>query len=53
VRVIYSGRLDAGEHRLSWDGRTDTGLDAGAGIFFTRVVVDGRTAGAVKITRVP
>ena len=53
VRVIYSGRLNAGEHRLSWDGRTDTGLDAGAGIFFTRVVVDGRAAGAVKITRVP
>ena len=53
VRVLYSGSMPAGEHALRWDGRTESGVDAGAGIFFTRVVVDGKNAGTSKITRVP
>ncbi len=53
VRVLYSGAMAPGEHALDWDGRTDAGADAGAGIFFTRVMVDGRNAGTVKLTRVP
>ena len=52
VRVLFSGRMAAGRHTLTWDGRGDGGRDAGAGIFFARVVVDGRTAGTAKITRI-
>ncbi len=52
VRVLADSALPAGEHVLDWDGRTDQGDDAGAGIFFVRVMVDGKTAGTAKLTRV-
>jgi hypothetical protein len=53
VQVLFSGRLSAGRHVLDWDGRTGTGADAGAGVFFVRVTVEGEPARAVKLTRVP
>jgi hypothetical protein len=53
VRSVFNGRLTSGRHFFDWDGRTGTGNVAGAGIYFMRVMVDGRGVGTVKITRIP
>ena len=37
VRTLVHGGLDAGEHRIVWDGRADDGTRAPAGIFFIRL----------------
>lgn len=37
VRTLHDGPLDAGDHRLSWDGRADDGKRPSAGIFFLRL----------------
>jgi len=36
------GRLDAGEHRLDWDGRTDSGSTATSGVYLVRLEAAGR-----------
>lgn len=46
VRRLYDGRLPAGEHGLSWDGTTNAGRPAPAGVYWMRLEVGGRTAGA-------
>jgi flagellar hook assembly protein FlgD len=33
VRTLHHGGLDAGAHRYAWDGRTDDGGRAPAGIY--------------------
>jgi len=42
VSVIYSGRRDGGDHRLSWDGRDARGHRVASGVYFVRM----RAAGA-------
>jgi hypothetical protein len=37
VRTLVHGGLDAGEHRIVWDGRADDGTRAPAGIFFMKL----------------
>ncbi|MFN8588146.1 MAG: family 16 glycosylhydrolase [Candidatus Eisenbacteria bacterium] len=37
VRDLESGRGVAGEHRVSWDGRTDAGTTAAPGVYLVRV----------------
>ncbi len=37
VRRLYSGRLNGGEHRMTWDGRNDNGLVAGSGVYIYRL----------------
>lgn len=37
VRTLQAGALGAGVHQLSWDGRTDRGGRAGAGVYFLRL----------------
>lgn len=37
VRELESGRGMAGEHTVSWDGRTDTGAAAAPGVYLVRV----------------
>jgi flagellar hook assembly protein FlgD len=34
VRTVTNRTLPAGEHRATWDGRTEDGSVAGAGIYF-------------------
>jgi len=51
VASIFRGKLAAGTHNLVWDGSTDGGRPAGAGIYFMRVIVDGEEAGTAKIVR--
>ena len=40
VRVLFDGRLDAGETRLRWDGRDDTGRPVASGTYFARLRTD-------------
>ncbi len=51
LRVLAEGVLGAGEHVLSWDGRDASGVDAGAGVFFVQVTIDGRPSAAGRIVR--
>jgi len=37
MRTLHNGRLPAGTHTVTWDGRTDSGLEAGRGVYFVRV----------------
>jgi outer membrane protein assembly factor BamB len=41
VRRLFDARLAGGEHEVRWDGRTDAGVDAGSGVYFYRLEVDG------------
>jgi len=36
VRLLAADRFAAGEHRLSWDGRADSGARLGSGLYFAR-----------------
>jgi hypothetical protein len=47
VRTLQEGSLSAGMHRLRWDGTDDRGATARAGVYFSRLSIDGRT-GATK-----
>jgi len=40
VTELASGRLPAGTHRLTWDGRDGTGREVASGIYFVRVEVE-------------
>ena len=44
VAVLARGELAAGENRWRWDGRTTSGSDAGAGVFWVRARVGARSA---------
>jgi hypothetical protein len=43
VAEVASGTFLAGDHRLSWNGQDSGGRDAGSGIFWMRLRVDGLT----------
>jgi hypothetical protein len=47
VRTLANGVRPAGTHTLAWDGRTDDGTRAGAGVYLIRL-----QAGGVRETRV-
>jgi hypothetical protein len=42
VRWLARGRLEAGPYRFEWDGRTDGGRRAAAGVYFVRLVAGGQ-----------
>jgi len=46
VGRMFGGRLDAGYHRLQWDARAG---GMGAGVYFARLLVDGRLVGQRRI----
>jgi hypothetical protein len=43
VRSLASGVLEAGAHVVRWDGRDESGAEAGAGIYLVRLETGGRT----------
>lgn len=43
VAVLARGSFPAGESRWRWDGRTSSGTDAGAGVFWVRARLGART----------
>jgi hypothetical protein len=44
VSVLSDRVMEAGRHSVHWDGATQNGTRAGAGLFFIRVVADGFVA---------
>ncbi|MBM3318162.1 MAG: VCBS repeat-containing protein, partial [Candidatus Eisenbacteria bacterium] len=51
MRTLVEGPVAAGVYEATWDGRTDSGAEAGAGVFFYRLEGDGRVAGG-RLVRV-
>ena len=45
VREILTSRVPAGEHNVSWNLRNSNGQQVGTGVYFVRMIVDGRTYG--------
>jgi WD40-like Beta Propeller Repeat len=52
LRTLVNGRMVAGLHMLTWDGRGSDGTLASAGIVFARVTAGGRTE-RTTFVRVP
>jgi hypothetical protein len=51
-RVLATGELSAGEHRIAWDGRDDAGRAVAAGRYFLRLAGDrGSATTGVTIVR--
>jgi FlgD Ig-like domain len=46
VATLIDRILPAGEHRVTWDGRDDRGIDVGSGVYFYHL-----EAGSVSLTR--
>jgi flagellar hook capping protein FlgD len=46
VRSLRNGMLEAGAHRVTWDGREDDGAEASAGVYVVRL-----KAGDISLTR--
>ena len=44
VTTLVSGRLDAGPHRATWNGRSSTGAAVGSGVYFVRLEAAGSVA---------
>ncbi len=49
VRVLHEGTLAAGQHRLSWDGRDNSGGTQPSGVYLARLVEDGKSTGIGKL----
>jgi hypothetical protein len=45
VATLVDAVTDPGEHRVNWDGTTDAGDRAAAGVYFVRMELDGVPAG--------
>ncbi len=43
VRRLLGGVLDAGRHSVTWDGRNDSGRQAGSGVYLYRLVTPTET----------
>jgi flagellar hook assembly protein FlgD len=41
IDILQSGRQEAGEHSLTWDGTNRQGYPVARGIYFIRVMADG------------
>jgi len=52
VRRLHSGKLEPGHTVLQWNGRDGNGRSTAAGVYYFRVIVDGRIRNA-KIVRIP
>lgn len=44
VRTLASGSYAAGEHLVSWDGRSDSGGAVAQGVYLARAVIDGNAS---------
>lgn len=45
VKSLANGRLPAGEHRLIWDGTDHDGRAVATGVYFYRLLAEGKTFG--------
>jgi hypothetical protein len=53
VRTLFDQDAAAGTFRATWDGRTDAGMSARGGVYFARMISDGRTVDTKKIVLEP
>ena len=44
VRLLQAGLVDAGQHRLFWDGRDEHGADLASGVYFCQLHGAGQAA---------
>ncbi|HET9328012.1 MAG TPA: FlgD immunoglobulin-like domain containing protein [Candidatus Eisenbacteria bacterium] len=51
VGSMRAGSLDAGRYRLEWDGTDGNGRVSPAGVYFARLLVDGRPVAQRRIVR--
>jgi hypothetical protein len=42
VKVLSQGEREAGEYRLSWDGTDERGRASAPGVYYARLIADGR-----------
>ncbi|MDZ7302763.1 MAG: T9SS type A sorting domain-containing protein [candidate division KSB1 bacterium] len=55
IRTLFSGSIPAGQTMLTWDGLSDTGQQAGAGLYFVRAsakIENKRMVRTVKVNLV-
>ena len=52
VRQLWQGPLQAGRHRLLWDGKDDQGHDVAAGVYVYQLKLNGLVE-AKKTTKLP
>ena len=41
IKSLWQGTMEAGSHRLPWNGRDDRGANVASGVYFVRLVGDG------------
>jgi len=41
VRTLFDGRLEAGAHNKVWDGKDNSGISIGSGVYFVKMTSDG------------
>jgi hypothetical protein len=44
VRTVVNGPVERGRHERAWDGADDRGRQVASGVYFARLMVDGRTS---------
>ncbi len=49
VRTLWTGHLDAGVHRLRWDGRDGAGAPVASGVYFAHLLAEGRRSVSRKL----
>jgi hypothetical protein len=49
VRRLVNDRMEQGTHDAVWNGRDHTGASLSSGIYFCRLVIDGRTVATRKM----
>lgn len=52
VRKIADARMEAGSHRIAWDGRRQDGVPAAGGVYFVRTTV-GSTVHSNRVVLIP
>ena len=49
MRTLVDQDAAAGTFRAQWNGRSEDGADAGRGVFFARLSIDGQAVANKKI----
>jgi len=49
VRLLLRRPFEPGPHEIIWDGRDDHGVETPSGVYFCRLMVDGRAVDAGRL----
>jgi hypothetical protein len=52
VRHLASGAFSVGEHGADWNGRDDSGVTVGSGVYFVRLEMNGRAVDTKRVVLV-